>query len=58
MNPRELEQLEKKSIYTMRVNSDLKDQVINGYLNEMNKVVKKLSKNKRYVIFVVEEKVY
>jgi len=54
MNQREIERLEKESIYTMRVNSDLKDQVINGHLNELNKVVKKLSKNKRYIVFVVE----
>ena len=39
MNQRELERLEKDSIYTMRVTNDLKDQVINGYLNELNKVV-------------------
>lgn len=40
MTPRELERLEKDSIYTVSVNSDLKDQIINGYLNELNKVVK------------------
>ena len=55
MNPRELEQLEKKSIYTIRMNDDLKDQVINGYLNELNKVVKTNVKKKELVVFVVEE---
>jgi len=55
MNQRELEQLEKKSIYTMRVSSDLKDQVINGYLNELNKVVKTNVKRKSLVILVVEQ---
>ena len=56
MNQRELERLEKDSIYTMRVNSDLKDQVINGYLNELNKVVKSNVRRKNLVVFVIEEK--
>ena len=56
MNYRELERLEKDSIYTMRVNSGLKDQVINGYLNELNKVVKTNMKKKSLIIVVLEEK--
>jgi hypothetical protein len=52
MTPRELEQLEKKSIYTIRINDDLKDQVINGYLNELNKVVKTNVKRKELVVLV------
>ena len=55
MNQRELERLEKDSIYTMRVNSDLKDQVINGYLNELNKVVKTNVKRKELVVLVMEK---
>ena len=50
-----LERLEKDSLYTMRVNSDLKDQVINGYLNELNKVIKTNVKKKSLVIMVVEQ---
>ena len=53
MNHRELERLEKDSIYTMRVNSDLKDQVVNGYLNELNKVVKMNIKKRDLVVLVV-----
>ena len=49
-----LERIEKDSIYTMRVNSDLKDQVINGYLNELNKVVKTNVKRKELVVLVIE----
>ena len=56
MNQRELERLEKDSIYTMRVNSDLKDLVINSYLNDLVKVVKKEVKRKNLVIVVLEEK--
>lgn len=47
MNQKELERLEKDSIYTMKVNSDLKDQVINGYLNELIKVVRKRGEEER-----------
>ena len=54
MNQRELERLEKDSIYTMRVSSDLKDQVINGYLNDLVKVVKKEVKRKNLVAIVIE----
>ena len=55
MTPRELEQLEKKSIYTLRIKDDLKDQVINGYLNELNKVVKTNVKKRDLVVLVMEE---
>ena len=54
MNSREIEQLEKKSIYTIRINDDLKDQVINGYLNELNKIVKTNVKKKELVVMVME----
>ena len=54
MTPRELEQLEKKSIYTVRINDDLKDQVINGYLNKLNKLVKTNVKKKDLVVLVIE----
>jgi hypothetical protein len=54
MNQRELERLEKESVYTMRVNSNLKDQVINGYLNELNRVVKKEVKRKEILILVLK----
>lgn len=54
MTPRELERLEKDSIYTLRINNDLKDQVINGYLNELNKIVKANVKKKELIIFVVD----
>lgn len=56
MNRRELERLEKDSIYTMKVSSDLKDQVINGYLNELNKVIKTNVKKKELVVIVFDDK--
>ena len=54
MNQRELERLERDSIYNIRVNSDLKDQVVNGYLNELNKVIKTNLKKKSLMVIVVE----
>jgi hypothetical protein len=56
MNTRELEQLEKKSLYSIRLSSDYKDQVIQSHLNELFKVVKKEVKRKNLVILVVEDK--
>jgi len=54
MNQRELERLEKQSIYAMRVSSDLKDQVINSYLSELTKAVKAQVKRKNLLILVIE----
>lgn len=53
MTPRELERLEKDSIYTLKINDDLKDQVIQGYLNELNKTIVKELRRKNLRIFVV-----
>jgi uncharacterized protein YihD (DUF1040 family) len=54
MNQKELERLEKDSIYTLRINNDLKDQVINGYLSDLNKVVKTNVRRRELVILVIE----
>jgi hypothetical protein len=54
MTPRELERLEKDSIYTIRLTNDLKEQVINSHLNEITKVVKKEIKSKELIILVVK----
>jgi hypothetical protein len=55
MTQKELERLEKDSIYTVRVNSDLKDQVINGYLSELSKVIKTNVKKNGLVVMVIKE---
>jgi len=54
MTPRELERLEKDSIYTMRVNSDIKDQVVSSYLNELCRVIKKEVKKEEIVVMVMK----
>lgn len=56
MTPKELERLEKDSIYAVRVNPDLKDQVINGHLSELNRTVKTNAKRKTLAVMVMEIK--
>lgn len=54
MTPREIERLEKESIYTLKVNSELKDQVVQGYLNELTRVVKTNVRKKELLVVVIE----
>jgi len=54
MNQKELVRLEKDSIYTMRVNPDIKEQVVSGYLNELCRVVKKEVKKNGVVVMVMK----
>ena len=56
MTPRELERLEKDSIYTLRLTNDLKDQVINNQLSELNRIVKSNVKKKELVIVVLQDR--
>ena len=56
MNSREIEQLEKKSIYSIRVSNEQKNQVTKNYLIELNQQVMKNLKNKKLMIVVVEDK--
>jgi hypothetical protein len=56
MNSREIEQLEKKCIFSLRVNDELKEYVIQSNLNDLNRVVKSNTKKKKIVIFVLEDK--
>ena len=55
MNSREIEQLEKKSIYSLRVSNNLKESVIQNYLNDLNKIIKSNIKKKNLIILVMEE---
>lgn len=55
MTPREIDRLEKDSIYTLRINDDLKDQVINGCLKELNKVVRINVKKNALVVLVIKQ---
>ena len=53
---KELDLITKKSLYSFKVNSNLKDQVVQSYLNELSKIVKSEVKRKNLVILVSEEK--
>ena len=55
MNQKELERLEKDSIYTMRVNSDLKDRVTQSNFHDLIRFTKKQSRNKKLIILLLEE---
>jgi hypothetical protein len=54
MNEKQLQQLEKDSIYMMKVSPDIKDQVVSGYLNELCRVVKKEVRKKEVVVLVMK----
>jgi hypothetical protein len=56
MNLREIEQLEKKTIYSIRLSYEQKNQVIKNNLFEFNQQVIKNLKNKKLMIVVVEDK--
>ncbi|MDH6240568.1 hypothetical protein M2125_000358 [Polynucleobacter sphagniphilus] len=55
MNSRELELLEKKSLYCLRVCDDLKESVVQSYLNDLNKFVK-FNTKKKLLLVVLEDK--
>ena len=54
MNLRELQQIEKKSIFSVKISNELKDSVINNHLNEFSKTFKSNLKRKNLQIFVIE----
>ncbi len=54
MNEKQSQQIEKDSIYTIRMNPDIKDQVVSGYLNELCRVVKKEVKKDKVVVMVIK----
>jgi len=56
MNLREIEQLKKKSLYSVKINSDLKESVIQNNLNEFIKFVKSNTVKKKILIVVLEDK--
>lgn len=55
MKIREIEQFEKKCIYSLKLNNDLKEKFINDQLNELNRVLKQNIKRKNLVVFLVAQ---
>lgn len=53
MTPREIEKIQRESIYKLELTNDLKDQVINSYLSELNKTIKTNLKKNKLVIIVL-----
>ncbi len=54
MTDKELEKLEKNSLYTMKVSPDIKEQVVSGYLNELCRVVKKEVRKSEVIVTVIK----
>ncbi len=54
MTDKELEKLEKNSLYMMKVSPDIKEQVVSGYLNELFRVVKKEVKRNEVIVVVIK----
>ena len=55
MKRNELERLEKNSIHSLRLNNNLKEIVIQNYLNDLSKLVKSRIKKNNVVILIMEE---
>ncbi len=54
MNIKEIEQLEKKSLYTIRLNNEIKESVISSKFNELSMFVKREIKKNELVIIIVK----
>ena len=55
MNSREIEQLEKKSILSLILSNDLKESVIQNYMNDLSKTVKNYVKKTELVILIIKK---
>jgi hypothetical protein len=55
MTDKEIEKMEKSSIFSLTISSDLKDQIVSTRINELNRVIKKELKRRDLVIIVMEK---
>jgi len=53
---KDIENLEKKSIHALHIGRDYKDQAVQTYLTNLNRMVKLHARTKNLVILVLEEK--
>jgi hypothetical protein len=53
MNTKELDNLVKKSIFSININDDLKDSVIENYMTQLNTVIKKEKKRKKLTVLII-----
>ena len=54
MTEKELAQLEKKAVFTMRADPTIKDQVVNANLNQLNQYVKKEVKRNNLILLAIK----
>ena len=54
MNEQQIKNLERSSCYTLRVNDDMKEKVIQEYLNDLEKVVKREIKKSELAVIVMK----
>jgi hypothetical protein len=56
MTDKEFEKLEKNSLFSMRADPTIKDQVVTNQLNELNRIVKKEVKRTSLIVMVMPNK--
>ncbi len=54
MTDKELEKLEKNSLYTMRADPTIKDQVVTNQLKELNRIALKEIRRSEIKIFIIK----
>ena len=53
MNEQQIKNLERSAIFTLRIHDGLKESVVNDYLEDLSKKVKKELKKKELVVLVL-----
>ena len=54
MNEQQIKNLERNAIYTLRIHDGLKESVVNDYLEDLSKKVKKEVKRSELAVIVVK----
>ena len=54
MNEQQIKNLERSAIFTLRIHDGLKESVVNDYLEDLNKKVKKEVKRSELVVIVMK----
>ena len=54
MNEQQIKNLERNAIFTLRIHDGLKESVVNDYLEDLSKKVKKELKRNELVVIVVK----
>ena len=54
MNEQQIKNLERNAIYTLRIHDSLKESVVNNYLEDLSKKIKKEVKRNELVVIVMK----